>query len=86
MRLGKSSPYTRPDGESILKLAATFRMTQRKVAFIELLVGVASCAAAAACIPAGPAVRIALVVSVTVGIACGGLWVRGKEPLNRDVH
>jgi hypothetical protein len=20
-----------------------------------------------------------------VGIACGGLWVRGKEPLNRDV-
>ena len=36
---------------------------------------------------AGPAVRIALVVFVTVGIACGGLWVWGKErPQNRDVH
>lgn len=54
-------------------------MTHGKVTSIELLVVVASCAAAAACIPAGPAVRIALVVSVTVGIACGGIWVRGKE-------
>ena len=35
--------------------------------------------AAAACIPAGPAVRIALVVVVAAGIACGGLWVWGKE-------
>jgi hypothetical protein len=54
-------------------------MTHRKVTSIELLVVVASCAAAAACIPAGPAVRIALVVSVVAGIACGGLWVWGKE-------
>jgi Fuc2NAc and GlcNAc transferase len=53
-------------------------MTHRKVTSIELLVGVASCAAAAACIPAGPAVRIALVVSVTAVIACGGLWVWGQ--------
>jgi UDP-N-acetylmuramyl pentapeptide phosphotransferase/UDP-N-acetylglucosamine-1-phosphate transferase len=53
-------------------------MTHRKVTSIELLVVVASCAAAAACIPAGPTVRIALVVSVTVGIACGGLWVWGQ--------
>jgi hypothetical protein len=34
-------------------------------------------------------VRIALVVSVTAGIACGGFWVWGKapgtEPQNRDV-
>jgi len=60
-------------------------MTHGKVTSIELLVVVASCVAAAACIPAGPAVRIALVVSVTAGIACGGLWVRGKEPQNRDV-
>jgi UDP-N-acetylmuramyl pentapeptide phosphotransferase/UDP-N-acetylglucosamine-1-phosphate transferase len=54
-------------------------MTHRKVTSIELLVVVASCAAAAACIPAGPAVRIALVVSVAAGIACGGLLVWGKE-------
>jgi len=54
-------------------------MSHGKVTSIELLVGVASCAAAAAFIPAGPAVRIALVVAVTAGIACGGLWVRGKE-------
>ena len=54
-------------------------MTHREVTSIELLVVVASCAAAAACIPAGPLVRIALMVSVTVGIACGGLWVWGKE-------
>jgi len=61
-------------------------MTHRKVTSIELLVGIASCVAAAACIPAGPAVRIALVVSVTAGIACGGLWVWSKErPQNRDV-
>jgi len=40
-------------------------------------------AAAAACIPAAPVVRIALVVSVTAGIACGGLWVWRKEPRNR---
>jgi hypothetical protein len=53
-------------------------MTHRKVTSIELLVVCASCAAAAACIPAGPAVRIALVVFVTVGIACGGLWVWGQ--------
>jgi len=46
---------------------------------------VANLVVAAACIPAGPAVRIALVVFVTAGIACGGLWVRGKEPQNRDV-
>jgi len=38
---------------------------------------VASCAAA--CILVGPAVRIALVVFVAAGIACGGLWVWGKE-------
>ena len=54
--------------------------------FIELLVVVASCAAAAACIPAGPVVRIALAVSVAAGIAYGGLWVCGKErPQNKDV-
>ena len=52
-----------------------FRRLIRRVTSIELLVVAASCAAAAACIPAGPAVRIALVVSVTAGIACGGLWV-----------
>ena len=56
-----------------------FRRLIRRVTSIELLVVVASCAAAAACIPVGPAVRIALVVSVTAGIACGGLWVWGKE-------
>ena len=61
-------------------------MTHRKVTSIELLVVVASCVAAAACIPAGPAVRIALMVSVVAGIACGGLWVWRKEPRNRDVH
>jgi hypothetical protein len=61
-------------------------MTHRKVTSIELLVVVASCVAAAACIPAGPAVRIALVISVTAGIACVGLWVWDKEPLNRDIH
>jgi Fuc2NAc and GlcNAc transferase len=61
-------------------------MSHKKVTSIELLVVVASCAAAAACIPAGPAVRIALMLSVTVGIVCGGLWVWGKEPQNRDVH
>jgi hypothetical protein len=61
-------------------------MTHGKVTSIELLVGIASCAAAAACIPAGPAMRIALVVFVTAGIACGGLWVWDKEPLNRDFH
>ncbi|MBF8258669.1 MAG: Glycosyltransferase family 4 protein, partial [Actinobacteria bacterium] len=54
-------------------------MTHRKVTSIELLVVVASCAAAAACIPSGPAIRIALVVSVAAGIACGGLLVWGKE-------
>ena len=54
-------------------------MTHGKVTSIELLVVVASCAAAAASIPADPAVRIALVVFVTAGIACGGLWVWGKE-------
>ena len=65
---------------------ADLGMTHRTVTSIELLVGTASCAAAAACIPAGPAVRIALMVFVTVGIASGGLWVWGKErPQNRDV-
>ena len=54
-------------------------MTHKKVTSIELLVVVASCAAAAACISAGPAVRFALAVSVAAGIACGGLWVRSKE-------
>jgi hypothetical protein len=53
-------------------------MTHGKVTSIELLVVVASCAAAAVCIPAGPAVRIALVVSVVAGIACGGLWIWGQ--------
>ncbi len=54
-------------------------MTHRKVTSIELLVVVASCAAAAACIPTGPVVRTALVVSVTAGIVYGGLWVWSKE-------
>ncbi|MDD5723457.1 MAG: glycosyltransferase family 4 protein [Syntrophales bacterium] len=54
-------------------------MTHKKVTSIELFVVVASCLAATACIPSGPAVRIALVVSVIAGIACGGLWVWGKE-------
>ena len=54
-------------------------MTHGKVTSIELLVVVASCAAAAACIPAGPAVRIALVVSVVAAIVCIGIWVRVKE-------
>ncbi|RJO72578.1 MAG: glycosyltransferase family 4 protein [Myxococcales bacterium] len=59
-------------------------MTHRKVTSIELLVVAASCAVAAACIQAEPAMRIALAVSVAAGIACGGLWVRGKEsPRNR---
>ena len=54
-------------------------MTHRKVTSIELFVVVASCAAAAACIPAGPVVRIALVVSVTAGIAGVGFFVLRKE-------
>lgn len=54
-------------------------MTHGKVTSIELLVVVASCVAAAACIPAGPAVRIALVISVGAGIACIGIWVWVKE-------
>ena len=54
-------------------------MTHRKVTSIELLVGIASCAAAAACITAGIVVRIALVVSVVGGIACIGIWVWVKE-------
>jgi len=54
-------------------------MSHGKVTSIELLAAAVSCAAAAACIPAGPVVRIALVVSVAAGIACGGLWVWGKE-------
>ena len=54
-------------------------MTHGKVTSIELLVVVASCAAAAACIPSGPVMRIALVLSVATAIACGGLWVWGKE-------
>jgi hypothetical protein len=76
-----------PFANFILDMTFTlFRRLIRRVTSIELLVVVASCAAAA-CIPAGPAVRIALVVSVTAGIACGGLWVWGKErPQNRDVH
>ena len=61
-------------------------MTHGKVTSIELLVVVASCAAAALFIPAGPAVRIALMASVIAVIACGGLWVWRKEkPQNRDV-
>jgi len=43
----------------------------------------ASCAAAAACIPAGPAVRIVLVLSVAAGIACIGIWVLVKEPARK---
>jgi len=58
-------------------------MTHKKVTSIELLVVAASCAAAAACIQAGLQMRIALAVSVAAGIACGGLWVWGKEPRNR---
>jgi len=54
-------------------------MTHKKVTSIELLVAVVSCVAAAACIPAGPLVRIALMVSVTTGVVCGGLWVWRKE-------
>ena len=54
-------------------------MSHRKVTSIELLVVVASCAAAAACIPSGPGVRIALVVSVVAAIVCIGIWVWVKE-------
>jgi len=54
-------------------------ITHKRVTSIELFVVVISCVAAAACIPAGPVVRIALAVSVVAGIACGCLWVRGKE-------
>jgi Fuc2NAc and GlcNAc transferase len=54
-------------------------MTHGKVTSIELLVVAASCAAAAACIVAGPLVRITVMGSVAVGIVCGGLWVRSKE-------
>ncbi len=50
-------------------------MTHRKVTSIELLAVVASCAAAAVCIPSGPGVRITLVVSVVAAIACIGIWV-----------
>jgi Fuc2NAc and GlcNAc transferase len=53
-------------------------MTHGNVTSIELLLVAASCAAAALYIPAGPEVRIALVVGVAAGIACGGLWVLGK--------
>ena len=54
-------------------------MTHGKVTSIELLVGIASCAAAAACIPVGPAGRIASIISVVAGIACIGIWVWVKE-------
>ena len=54
-------------------------MTHRKVTSIELLLVVASCAAAAACIPSGPGVRIALVVSVVAAITCIGIWIWVKE-------
>jgi Fuc2NAc and GlcNAc transferase len=54
-------------------------MTHSKVTSIELVVVTASCAAAAACIPSGPAVRIALEISVIAGIACIGIWIRVKE-------
>jgi Fuc2NAc and GlcNAc transferase len=54
-------------------------MTHRKVTSIELLVVVASCTAAAASIPAGPVVRIALVVSMVAAIVCIGKWVWVKE-------
>jgi len=54
-------------------------MTHRKVTSIELLVVVASCATAAACIPGGQLVRIALMMFVVAGITCIGIWVRVKE-------
>jgi len=54
-------------------------MTHGKVTSVELLVGIASCAAAAACIPVGPAGRIASIISVVAGIACIGIWVWVKE-------
>ena len=54
-------------------------MTHGEVTSIELLAVVASCVAAGACIPAGPAVRIALVISVITVITCIGIWVWAKE-------
>ncbi len=63
-------------------------MSHGKVTTIELLVVAASSAAAAVFIPAGLPVRIALVVSVAVGIICGGGWVWRKErrgPGNRTI-
>jgi Fuc2NAc and GlcNAc transferase len=54
-------------------------MTHGTVTSIELLMVCASCAAAAGWIVAGPVVRIVLVIFVAAVIACGGLWVWGKE-------
>jgi len=54
-------------------------MSHRKVTSIELLVVAVSCAAAAACIPVGPAARIAIVIAVATGIACIGIWVWVRE-------
>jgi len=54
-------------------------MPYGRVTFIELLVVAVSCAAAAACIPAGPAARIAMVVAVATGITCIGIWVWVRE-------
>jgi Fuc2NAc and GlcNAc transferase len=54
-------------------------MSHRKVTSIQLLVGVASCAAAAACSAAGPAGRIASMISVVAGVVCIGIWVWVKE-------
>ena len=86
LRLIRREKWYRAHRSHIYQRMTGLGMTHGKVTSIELLVVVVSCAAAAACIPAGPAMRIALVVSVTAGIACVGLWVWGKErPQNRDV-
>ncbi len=72
-----------PHRSHIYQRMTDLGMTHRKVTSIELLVVVASCAAATACIPAAPAVRIALVLAVAAGIACIGVWVRVREQVQK---
>jgi UDP-N-acetylmuramyl pentapeptide phosphotransferase/UDP-N-acetylglucosamine-1-phosphate transferase len=71
--------WYRPHRSHFYQRMTDLGMTHRNVTFVELLAAGASCAVAAACIPAGPAVRIALTVSVVAGIILEGLRVSRKE-------
>jgi UDP-N-acetylmuramyl pentapeptide phosphotransferase/UDP-N-acetylglucosamine-1-phosphate transferase len=78
-RVLKGEAWYRAHRSHFYQRMTNLGMTHKRVTSIELLVVCASCAAAAACIPADPLVRIAVAASVALGIACGGLWVWGKE-------